>query len=120
MTSEQLGTLLPLLLLVVVFWLLILRPARRRQQEAARLQGGLAVGDRVMLSSGIFGTVVALADETFDVDVAAGVVLTVARPAVARVVPPDDAPGESEPEPDSADWAADERRAKDDGGDARP
>ncbi len=120
MTSEQLGSLIPLLLLVVVFWLLILRPARRRQQEAARLQGALAVGDRVMLSSGIFGTVVALADETFDVDVAGGVVLTVARQAVARVVPPDEVLDDRDSEPDSADLSADERRAKDDGGDARP
>jgi len=119
LSSDDLASLLLPLLLVVVFWLLILRPARRRQQEAARLQRGLTVGQRVMLSSGIFGTVVGLADETLDVDVATGVVLTVARQAVARVVPAEEALG-GDPERESTERPADGRGTDTDGGDARP
>jgi len=46
-----------------------------------------------MLTSGIFGTVVSIDDERIEVDVAEGVVLTVHRGAIGKVVgpvPPDE------------------------------
>lgn len=88
MSADQIGPIVPLVLIAGVFWLLILRPARRRQQDAARLQRSLGVGDRVMLTSGVFGTVTGLEDESFQIEVAPGVVLTVHRQAVAKVVDP--------------------------------
>lgn len=88
MSADQIGPIVPLVLIAGVFWLLILRPARRRQQDAARLQRSLGVGDRVMLTSGVFGTVTGLEDESFQIEVAPGVVLTVHRQAVAKVVEP--------------------------------
>jgi len=112
LSPEDLGAVLPLVLIAVVFWLLILRPARRKQQEAARLQRGLGVGDRVMLTSGMFGTVRRLEDETFDVEVAAGVVVTVHRQAVARIVvsAAEDTPGEPTGQASEADGDGGERR----------
>ncbi len=88
MNAEQVAGLLPLLLIVAVFWFLVMRPARRRQQDAARLQRNLAVGDRIMLTSGIFGSVRAIGDESLEVDAAPGVVLSVHRQAVAKIVEP--------------------------------
>ncbi len=112
MSPEQIGQFLPLVLIVVVFWLLILRPARRRQQEAARLQRSLAVGDRVMLTAGMYGTIRALGDESFELEVADGVVLTVNRHAVSQVVEPAAAPDDAAP--------GEPTRSEDDGGDVRP
>ena len=86
MSPDVLGSLLPIILIIAVFWLLILRPARRRQQDAARLQRRLAVGSKVMLTSGMFGVVTGLGDETFELEVSAGVVLTVHRQAVSKIV----------------------------------
>lgn len=114
LSSGDWAQLLPLVLIAVVFWLLILRPARRRQQSALRLQQGLGVGDRVMLTSGVFGTVRSLGDENFDLEVAAGVVLTVLRQAVAKVVEPAAAPDAE------ADTGPDASSQSDHGGDARP
>ena len=54
---------LPLVGIALLFWVLFVRPARRRQQQLGSLQGALAVGDEVMLTSGIFGTVRGLDDE---------------------------------------------------------
>lgn len=85
-TSSALGTLLPLVLIVLAFWFLVIRPARRRQQEMSRIQNSVSVGSEVMLGSGIFGTVVAVGDETLTLSIAPGTEIRVAKQAVARVV----------------------------------
>ncbi|MBE7324318.1 preprotein translocase subunit YajC [Nocardioides sp. Y6] len=76
---------LPLLAVVVVFWLLIVRPASRRQKQLQQLQAGLATGDRIVLASGLYGTVDGLDVEKVRVEIAPGVVVDVARGAVAAV-----------------------------------
>jgi preprotein translocase subunit YajC len=86
--------LLPLLVLVLLFGLLIVLPARQRkkmQANAAAMQAALTPGTPVMLTSGIHGTVAALGEGTVDLEVAPGVVITVARPAVLEVRKPLDA-----------------------------
>ncbi len=88
MSPEQLGGILPLVLIVLVFWLLVIRPARKRQQEQSRIQASVEAGSEVMLSSGIFGTVVAVADDTLKVELSPGTPVKVARQAVARIVDP--------------------------------
>jgi preprotein translocase subunit YajC len=90
---EGLVSLLPLVGIALLFWLLIIRPAQRRQKELGRMQSSLSVGDEVMLTSGVFGTLRALADDHAMVEVDAGVTLKVARAAIGSVVPPAGAPG---------------------------
>ncbi len=87
---QELVSLLPLVAIALLFWLLVIRPAQRRQKQVARMQGDLAVGDDVMLTSGVFGTLRGLADDHVRVEVAEGVVLKVARAAVGSVVPAQD------------------------------
>lgn len=90
MSSDQIAGLLPLVLLVLVFWFLILRPARKRQRDAQRTQQALDIGSRIMLTSGIFGTVESLDDETMEVEIAPGTSVTSLRQAVAKVLPEDE------------------------------
>ena len=78
---------LPLLFLVLIFWLLIIRPARARQRAFLKTQNELAVGNTIMLASGIFGEITAIGDETLELRIAPETVVTVSRQAVARVVP---------------------------------
>jgi preprotein translocase subunit YajC len=85
-SSGDLASILPLVLIVLAFWFLVIRPARKRQQDMARTQSSAQVGTRVMLGSGIYGTVTALADDTVELEVAPGTVLTVARQAIVRVI----------------------------------
>lgn len=80
-------TFIPLLLLVVVFYLLVLRPARARQREFTATQQALEPGSRVMLASGIYGDIATIGDETIELEVSPGMHVTVARQAVARVLP---------------------------------
>lgn len=79
---------MPLLLLTipfaVVLWFVMVRPQQERMKAHQRLVAELAVGDRVISAGGIHGEILAVTDDTVDLLVAEGVVLTMARPAFAR------------------------------------
>ena len=46
-------------------------------------------GDEIITSGGVFGTVVALGDDTLEIEIAPGVVVTIARGAVQQRILPD-------------------------------
>jgi preprotein translocase subunit YajC len=82
---------LPLLLMLVVAIPLIMgsRKQKRAAAEAKNLQASLSEGDRVMTTSGLYGTVADTSDETtIDVEIAPGVVTTWLRQAVRERVAP--------------------------------
>jgi preprotein translocase subunit YajC len=83
---------LPLLIIIALaFVLLFVLPNRQRkkvQEKAQALQNSLTVGTPVMLTSGIHGTVAGLGEGTVDVQIAPGVVMTVARPAIMEIRTP--------------------------------
>ena len=95
--------------IALLFWLLFVRPAQRRQREMGSMQRALSVGDEVMLTSGIFGTVRALEDEKITVEVADGVTLTVIRAAIGQVTP---APQSQDEEAELIGQPADEPEEK--------
>ena len=78
-----------LLGIFLIFWLLIIRPAQRRQKKLHGVQRELAVGDRVITGAGFFGTVVRVEDDRLGLEIAEGVVMTVARQAVVGTVDDD-------------------------------
>lgn len=88
MDMGQLGSILPLILLVVVFYFLLIRPQRKRQQEAAKMQNSLTPGSRVMTTTGLFATVVAVDNEDVILEVAPGVETRWVKAAIGRVVTP--------------------------------
>jgi preprotein translocase subunit YajC len=77
-----------LALLAVAFFILIVRPQRRQMAARRALIASLEVGDEVITAGGIYGTILEITDLNLRVEVAPGVVLTLAREAVtARPVP---------------------------------
>ena len=85
---SQLAPLLPLLAVAVLFWVMLIRPQQRRQRAVNTLQDSLRVGQRVMLTSGVFGTITSLTDDRVHMEVAPGVQLEVMRAAVGQVDEP--------------------------------
>jgi preprotein translocase subunit YajC len=83
----------------LLLWLLLVRPQARRQRELVHMQSTLEVGDEVVLTSGVFGTVRGLDEDVAQVEIASGVTIRVARGAVGQVR------GEA---PEPADTEADE------------
>ena len=70
-----------LLILFMVF------SQRRRQREVQTLQAGLAVGDEVCTTSGLFGTVRSIDGSVISLQVADGVVLRFDRRAIGLKTP---------------------------------
>ena len=103
--------ILLILILIVPFWFLIVTPQRRRQREHAALVSGLQVGDRVEGFSGIHGTLTEVNEDTVRIEVADGVVLTMARMAVAAHLAEEGDPVHPSPDHEDADDGPD-----DDGG----
>lgn len=85
----ELVSLLPLVGIALLFWLLIIRPASRRAKELGRMQSSLEVGNEVMLTSGVYATIREVSDDRLGVEIAPGVVISVARGAVGTVVTPE-------------------------------
>lgn len=77
--------IIPFLVVILAFWLLLILPAQRRQKAVRQLQANLQPGDRVVLTSGIFATLVESVEGRAKVQVAEGVVIEVALAAIGAV-----------------------------------
>jgi preprotein translocase subunit YajC len=71
-------------LLAVAFFFLIVRPQRRQAAARRALIQAVEVGDEIITAGGIYGVVQSIDEDTMQVEIAPGVVMTLAREAVAR------------------------------------
>jgi preprotein translocase subunit YajC len=84
--------LIPFVLVLGIFYFVILMPMRRRQKKVDEFLGSLKVGDKVVTTGGLYGSVTRLGDETLQIQIADKVRVEVSRNAVvgyqgqARVV----------------------------------
>jgi preprotein translocase subunit YajC len=79
-----------LLPLIIVLFAVPLFMGTRKQKRAAaqqqEMQNSLSYGDRVMTTSGLYGSVVATTDNSIDIEIAPGVVTSWLRAAVREKV----------------------------------
>jgi preprotein translocase subunit YajC len=75
--------LLPLIVLV-----LLMRQQQRRLRQHQAVVASLEIGDEVVTTSGIFGTITSLGDDTAEIEVAPGVEVKVAKRAIGGIVGP--------------------------------
>jgi preprotein translocase subunit YajC len=81
----------PFILLALAVLLLFVLPARQRKRMQAQtqaMQASLTVGTAIMTTSGLHGTVAGLGEATVDVEIAPGVIVTFARPAIMEIRKP--------------------------------
>lgn len=71
--------------LVIPFFLFIVLPQRRQMQAVGAMQSRLAVGEEIVTTSGIYGTIRAIGDDVIDLEIARGVEIRIARRAVGRI-----------------------------------
>lgn len=70
---------------LIAFYFLLIRPQQQRVRDHELLVASLEVGDDVVTAGGIHGRIEAVTDDTVEVTVAEGIVLTFARAAIARL-----------------------------------
>lgn len=61
------GELLFPLLIFFIFYVIVFLPMRKKQKKLEEIIKGLKAGDRVILNPGIFGTIVGVEDDAFQV-----------------------------------------------------
>jgi preprotein translocase subunit YajC len=74
--------LLPFVLVLAIFYFIILMPMKKRQQKVAAFLAGLKVGDRVVTTGGIHGTITRVSDQSLQLQIADKVRIEVSRAAV--------------------------------------
>ena len=97
MNESTMSIVLIVLMLVGLYFLLI-RPQQKRMRQQMELIKGLHEGDDVMTSSGIYGTVTEVEEETVLLEVAEQVEIRVAKSAITRTFTEHEEPEEEEPE----------------------
>ena len=94
---------MPLLLIILLFgvmYFLMIRPQQKRRREAQEMQSRLGPGDQIVTIGGLHGSVVSVTDDVVTLEVAPGVNVRFARPAIARgMVREEPAPAEEPVEP---------------------
>jgi len=87
---ESLVLFLPFLLIMGGFMYFASRRQRRAMQATIDLQESLRPGDRVHTTSGLQATIVAITDDTVDLEIAPGVVTTWMKLAIRERILPDE------------------------------
>lgn len=80
-----LGGLLPMLLIIGVFYMLLIRPQQKRQRQLQQTIAQLKVGDRVVTTGGVIGTITTVRDTSFLIRSADKSILEIARSAIAGI-----------------------------------
>jgi preprotein translocase subunit YajC len=87
-----------MVLLLVVMYVLMIRPQRQRQAQQQAMIQGANVGDDVLTTGGIYGTVTEAEGDDVVVEIAQGLQVHMTRRGIAAVLPP-----EEEDDPDVVD-----------------
>jgi preprotein translocase subunit YajC len=77
--------IVPFVLIFVLFYFLLILPQQKRQKQQKTMLDALKKGDKVVTSSGIWGTVTNLGKETVTLQIADNAKIKIQRESIARV-----------------------------------
>lgn len=75
-----------IVVMLAVFYALLILPQRRQAKKRTDMMRQLGVGAKVLLTSGIYGQVIRMADDRLHVEIAPDVEIQVDSRAIMRVV----------------------------------
>jgi preprotein translocase subunit YajC len=82
--------LIIMVLMLGVMYVLMIRPQRQRQAQQQSMIDGATVGDDVLTTGGIYGTISETEGDDIVVEIASGVTVHMTRRGIAAVLPPED------------------------------
>jgi preprotein translocase subunit YajC len=78
-------SLVPFVLIFALFYFLLILPQQKRQKQQKSLLEALKKGDKVVTSSGIWGTVTNLGKDTVTLQIADNTKIKIQRDYIARI-----------------------------------
>jgi preprotein translocase subunit YajC len=91
-TAEQpsiISLALPFLLVFGIYYVIVILPTRRNQKKAQDMIENLKVGDKVITTGGIYGTIAGLKGDRIQLRIAENVKVEMSRNAVTALQTPD-------------------------------
>ena len=85
--------LIIMVLMLGVMYVLMIRPQRQRQAQQQSMIDSANVGDDVLTTGGIYGTISETEGDDIVVEIANGVTVHMTRRGIAAVLPPEDEEG---------------------------
>lgn len=82
--------LIIMVLMLAVMYVLMIRPQRQRQAQLQSMIDGASVGDDVLTTGGIYGTISEAEGDDIVVEIADGVTVHMTRRGIAAVLPPEE------------------------------
>ena len=82
MNTSPLVQLMPFVLVMGIFLFLVVLPMKKRQQKVRAFLEALKVGDKVITSGGIHGTITKVGDKVLQVQIADKVRIDISRNAI--------------------------------------
>jgi preprotein translocase subunit YajC len=82
--------LIVMVLLLGVMYVLMIRPQRKRQQDHQAMIDSCGVGEDVLTTGGIYGTVTHAEGDDLVVQIAEGITVHMTRRGIAAVLPPEE------------------------------
>ena len=80
--SSPLLQIVPFVLILGIFYFIILLPTKRKQQKVQQFLDNLKVNDRIVMTSGIYGQITRLGEQSVQVQIAEKIRIEVARAAI--------------------------------------
>jgi preprotein translocase subunit YajC len=84
-TGSTILSFLPFILIFVIFYFLLILPQQKRQKKLKAMLEALKKGDKIVTSSGIWGTITNLGKDTVTVQIADNTKIKVQRDHISRV-----------------------------------
>jgi len=78
----------PLIVIMAIFYVLLFVPQQRRQKKIQQMQNELKTGDKIITSSGIYGTIVGVEEgDAVQLRIADQVKIRISRASIAMLQP---------------------------------
>jgi len=106
--------LIVMMLLLVVMYVLMIRPQRQRQRDQQSMIESANVGDDVLTTGGIYGTVTRAEGDDVVVEIAEGLEVHMTRRGIAAVLPPEAEDEDEDEDEDVIDAATEDLEPEDD------
>ena len=74
--------LIPIALILAIFYFIILVPMRKRQKKLQEFLDALKVGDKIVTSGGLFGSIAKISDQVVQLQIAPNVRVDISRAAI--------------------------------------
>ena len=78
--------LMPLAFIFLIFYFLLIRPQQKRHKKHQEFLKQMKVGDKVLTSGGVFGTVGGITDQFVVLEVSSGVKIRILRSSISSGV----------------------------------